>query len=213
MIDTVDAAGGSVENIIIKSDSYAPAADITISHVTMGSIEPGDSGGLLLATIGADIKRIKILDVVGANIRYGLKVIATDPFSVSDVDASGLSFDDSAESSGPTYCLQEGGSSPGSQSINGLNISNVVCMNFVQVQNIDNQGVRNGSLTNVSGVNISFAAFWNSGSWAMSNISLHNVAGNGVVALGGVTTIKNTSFTNVAGSPFVELAGQIVQEP
>jgi hypothetical protein len=46
----------------------------------------------------------------------------------------------------------------------------------------------------------------------MSNISLNTVAGNGVVALGGVTTIKGTSFTNIAGSPFVEVAGQIVQE-
>jgi len=46
----------------------------------------------------------------------------------------------------------------------------------------------------------------------MTNIFLNNVAGNGVVALGGVTMIKGTFFTNIAGSPFVEVAGQIVQE-
>jgi hypothetical protein len=211
VIDTVDAAGGSVENIVIKSDNYAPSGNVTISHVAMGSIKPGDSGGLMLQALDADLKHVTISDVQGANIRYGLKVVATDPFTVSDVNASGLSFDDSGYSSGPTYCLQEGGSSPGSQTIEGLNISNVMCQNFVQVQNIDSQYVQNGTLTNVSGVNISYDAFWNSGSWDMSNISLNNVARNGVVALGGVTTIKNTTFTQVAGSPFVEAGGQIVQ--
>jgi hypothetical protein len=212
VIDTIDAAGGSVENIVIKSDNYAPSGNVTISHVTMGSITPGDSGGLMLQALDADLKHIVISDVVGTNIRYGLKVIAADPFSISDVSASGLAFDDSGFSSGPTYCLQEGGSSPGSQSINGLNISYVTCKNFVQVQNIDSQYVQNGTLTNVSGVNISYDAFWNNGSWQMSNIFLNTVAGNGVVALGGVTTIKGTSFTNIAGSAFVEMGGQIVVE-
>jgi hypothetical protein len=131
VLDTIDAAGGSVENIVIKSDSYAPSGNITISHVTMGSIKPDQSGGLMLQAMDADLKHVRVSDVLGTNIRYGLKVIAAAPFTISDVNASGLTFDDSGYSSGSTYCLEEGGS------ISGLNISNVTCKNFVQFQIID----------------------------------------------------------------------------
>lgn len=210
VIDTVDAAGGSTDDVILKSDNYAPAANISLSHVTLGSIVPGDSGGIWLEALDADLAHITILDVVGKNLRYGLHVDAAVPFSVSDVNASGLSFDDSGYLDSATSCLVESGRTPSSQTINDLHISNLTCSSFGHVQNINNQSVQNGTLVNIYGFNILGDAFWNSGNWEMSNITLNTVSGNGVVALGGVTTIKAPSFTNITGDPFLEMGGQIV---
>ena len=209
IIEKVDAAGGSTDNIVIKSDFYAPTSDVAIFHVTMTSITPGDSGGLVLEALDADMKHIAILDVVGKNIRYGLHLDAADPSTISDIYASGLTFDNSGYASSDTYCLAESGSNGGSHSINGFRASNISCRNFGQVQNINNQSVQNGALFNIRGFNILGDAFWNSGTWNMLNISLKTVSGNGVVALGGLTTIEGSSFDNLSGSPFVEAGGEI----
>ena len=99
------------------------------------------------------------------------------------------------------------------QYVSAVNISNLNCSNMwagIAPYAAVSGAFNNFTVTNSQFTNIGTNGVETYGQWNISNTSFGSIAGNGIVADSGVTTVSGNTFTNIGGSDMYPAGGTFV---
>ena len=212
-VDGVWARGHGIDSIIVKSDNYAPAGNIQISHFKIGALlTAGDTEGMIIQGVGAGLRRVTLsVGSINNIASWGIEVQgANSTTPANQIHISNVSIDYSGGSPADEYCLQF------VQYVSDVSISNLNCSNMWA-------GIRpylpsSGAFTGFRAADSEFTkiatnAIETYGHWNVMNSTFDSVAGNGIYNPFGVTEVSGNTFTNIGGSDLDAAGGTFVTVP
>lgn len=206
----VYARGHGINSIDVKSDNYAPASNDQLSRIT---IEPlvalGDTKGIIIEGIDAPVSNIGISEaMIRSPLAWGILVQGAS----SATPATALNFFNITveyDGGSPTseYCMEF------VQYVSNVNINHLNCLNmwagiapYLPVSGaFTDFNLSNSVLTNIASNGVETYGQWN-----ISDTSFGSIAGNGIMADSGVTTVSGDTFTNIGGSNMSSAGGSFV---
>jgi hypothetical protein len=202
----VHARGHGIDSVIVKSDNYAPASKNYLSNITIEPlIAAGDTKGIIVSSLRASalpspmsvfLMRLSGVPWHGGSTFQGAgaKVSATAVtlFNIT-VAYEGVS---------PTYeyCMQF------VQHVSNVNITNLNCSNMwagIAPYLPASGGFRDFTMTNLQFTTsppMASKPMANYGQWSISNTGFGSIAGDGIVADSGVTTVSGVHSPTLEGA-------------
>jgi hypothetical protein len=183
-VDGVFSRGHGVDSVLVKSDAYAPAANDTLSNITISSLlTPGDTKGMTIEAITANLYDVEVNQLVASSPWvWGVAVQGADPYVVLAVRISNSQINYPGGSPSGTFCVWM------INGVSALTIQNLNCQNMWA-------GVYPSAPTAGKMTNNTIAA---------SNFS--NIANDAVTTYGS-STVANTVFSSVKGCAVVSTSG------
>jgi hypothetical protein len=206
-VDGVYARGHGIDSVIVESDNYAPTSQDDLSNITIEPlITAGDTKGIIVKRFTAPLSNITISNaVLRSPLAWGVYIQgASSTTPATALNFSNITIDYHGGSPTFHYCMQF------VQYVSAVNISNLKCSNmwagiapYAPVSGAFN----NFSVTNSQFTNIASNGIETYGEWNVFKTSFSSIAGNGIVADSGITTISGDSFTNIGGSDTYSAGG------
>jgi len=212
-VNGVYARGHGIDSILVKSDNYAPSSMDDLSNITIEPlIAPGDTKGIIIGGIAAPVSNIGISGaIIRSPFAWGIDVKgASSATPATAVTLSNITVEYEGGSPTVGYCLQF------VEYVSNVNINNLNCSNMVS--GIAPVAPASGAFGNFTVKNSQFTKIATDGintygQWSISDTSFGSIAGNGIVAFSGVTTISGDTFTNIGGSDTYSAGGSFVVLP
>lgn len=210
-IDNIHCSGES-KCVYIKSDTYAPASNVTLNGLTASYLTtPGDTGGLNINAGSANVDGVQLsnLNFIDTTVGVSSLTDGANGLYVNNVNIEGFRMDDAdyAASKAPCFFFY----STGSSTANTWKINNAVCNNVAYaVWMTSNDRWQNIAFTNFSGTN------FNSGYGMIlsgQNLTVNKATfdglgtGYGILAEGTSATVIN--ICNVTVNPGAKLVGYV----
>jgi hypothetical protein len=195
VIDGVFARGHSIDAVIIKSDTYAPADNDVVRNIVVAPLATaGDTKGVVLQSIGAPLLNIQVSQVdVSQALSWGIQVQGTS----STNSASSIQFSD--------VIINYAGLSPTSHSciqfvqyVTSVHMDNVFCQNYwagITFSTPISGFTNDFSLSNSHFVNIATNGVETYGRWEISNSGFIGITGTAITA-------DANSLANVSANQF-----------
>lgn len=209
-VDGVYARGHGIDSIIIKSDNYAPASQDNLWNITIEPlIAPGDTEGIIVEGFDAPVSNISISNaVIKSPLAWGINAQGTGPTtSATSLNFSNITVEYQGGSPVAEYCMQF------VQYVSVVNISNLNCSNMwagIAPYEPATGACSDFTVTNSQFTNIGTNGIESYGQWNVFRTSFQSIAGNGIVADTGVTTVSEDAFTNIGGSDMYSAGGSFV---
>jgi hypothetical protein len=197
-VDGVFSRGHGVDSVLVKSDSYAPSSNDTLSNITISSLlARGDTKGMIIGAITANLSEIVVngLTVSSPSV-LGLMVHGKDPYVAQSIGVSNAVIKYPDVSPSGTYCVQMIGG------VSNLRIQNLSCQNISEgVYPISPTAgaMTNNTITASSFANIANDAVTTYGSWTVANTVFSFVKGCAIVNTLGTTTLSADQFISGSG--------------
>ena len=213
IVDGVFARGHGIDSVIVKSDDYAPTSQNYLSNIT---IEPlfsaGDTKGIMIVGVGAPVSDITISNarILGPLV-WGIYVQGDSAAtSASHLNFSDISIDYPGGSPKNEYCMQF------LQYVSNVQINNLKCFDmwggitssYPVANKFSNFTVQASYFANVA-----TDAVQTSGSWYIFDDRFESVGGNGIVNVGGVTTVCANTFVGIVGRDMLSVGGTFAFGP
>jgi len=209
-VDGVYARGHGIDSVIVESDDYAPTSQDDLSNITIEPlIAAGDTKGIIVKRFTGPISAISISDVViRSPLAWGVYIQgASSTTPATALNFSNITIDYPGGSPIAEYCMQF------VQYVSAVNINNLKCSNMWAgiAPYAPASGVFDRfAITNSQFTNIATNAVETYGQWNISDTSFGWIAGNGIMADSGVTTVSGNTFTNIGGSNMYSAGGSFV---
>jgi hypothetical protein len=206
----VYARGHGTSSISVKSDNYAPASNDQLFSVTIEPlVAPGDTKGIVVAGIDAPVSDIGVSEaLIRSPLAWGILVQgASSATPATALNFSNITVEYDGRSPTSEYCMQF------VQYVSNVNINHLSCSNmwagiapYLPVSGaFTDFNLSNSVLTNIATNGVETYGQWN-----ISDTSFESIAGNGIVADFGVTTVSGDTFTNIGGSNMSSAGGSFV---
>ena len=210
VVDGVFSRGHSITSVIVKSDNYALSSQDNLSNITIEPLfHPGDTRGISVIGVAAPVSGINISNVhMHSPLGWGIHVQgANSTTPANGIRFSNISIDYQGASPAGYYCMQL------VQYVSNVNIDNLNCSNMwagISLYQPAAGVFTDFTVTNSQFTNIATDGIETYGQWNISNTSFASIAGNGIVADSGVTTVSGYTFTNIGGSDMYSAGGSFV---
>lgn len=209
-VNGVYSRGHGIDAVIVESDNYAPTSQDDLSNITIEPmIAAGDTKGIIIKGFTAPLSNISISNVtIRSPFAWGIYVQgASSTTSASALNFSGIAVDYQGGSPIVEYCMQL------VQYVSAVRINNLNCSNMwasIAPYAPVSSAFNDFTVTNSQFTNIATNGIESYGQWSVSKTSFGSVAGNGIVADSGVTTVSGDTFTNIGGSNMYSAGGTFV---
>lgn len=206
----VHARGHGISSVSVKSDNYAPASNDQLSRITIEPlVAPGDTKGIVVAGIDAPVSDIGVSEaMIRSPLAWGILVQgASSATPATALNFSNITVEYDGGSPTSEYCMQF------AQYVSNVNIYQLSCSNmwagiapYLPVSGaFTDFNLSNSVLTNIATNGVETYGQWN-----VSNTSFERIAGDGIVADFGVTTVSGDTFANIGGSDMYSAGGSFV---
>jgi hypothetical protein len=210
-VDGVYSRGHGIDSIIVKSDNYAPASQDHLSNIVIEPlIAAGDTKGIVIQGVAAPLSNISVSNaVIRSPLAWGVYVQgASSTTPATSLNLSDITVEYPGGSPIAEYCMQF------VQYVSAVNINNLNCSNLWAgiAPYLPAFGAFNDfTVTNSHFTNVATNGIETFGQWSVVDNRFESIAGSGIVADSGVTTVSENRFTNIgtdmysAGGSFVVL--------
>jgi hypothetical protein len=211
VVDGVFSRGHSVTSVIVKSDNYAPSSQDNLSNITIEPLShPGDTRGISVTGVAAPLSGINISNVrIHSPLGWGIHIRgANSTTPASGIRLSNISIDYQGGSPAGYYCVQL------VQYVSNVNIDNLNCSKMwagIAPYLPASGAFDDFTVTNSQFTYIATNGIETYGQWNISNTSFGPIAGSGIVADSGVTTVSGDTFTDIGGSDMYPAGGTFVE--
>jgi len=212
-VDGVHARGHGIDSIIVKSDSYAPVSNDSLTNISIAPlIASGDTEGIYIQGEGAPLSNTNISNVnIQSPLAWGIVIQgASSSATVGGISLSNITVDYPGGSPAGIYCMVF------VQYVLVVNVQNLTCSNIwagIAPYDVVSGAFDNFSVSNSDFTNIATNAIESYGSWTVTDSTFTGIGGDGILNIGGVATVSGNVFTNIGGSNMSSNGGTFVQGP
>jgi len=212
-VDGVYSRGHGIDSIIVKSDNYAPASQDHLSNIVIEPlIAAGDTKGIVIQGVAAPLSNISVSNaVIRSPLAWGVYVQgANSTTAATSLNFSNITVEYPGGSPIVEYCMQL------VQYVSAVNINNLNCSNMwagIAPYAAVSGAFNDFTLTNSHFTNIATNGIETFGQWSVVDNRFESIAGSGIVADSGVTTVSENRFTNVGTDMYPNGGTFVVSTP